>query len=93
LRSLLIDTNVYTHALKGDPEVVSLLRSASRIGISSMTLGELLSGFKAGNREAQNRKELMEFLDSLALIITPALSSHRNASATLHRLPDKPRAP
>jgi len=69
LRSLLIDTNIYTHALKGDPEVVSLLRGASRIGISSISLGELLSGFKAGTREAQNRKELMEFLDSPRVVV------------------------
>jgi tRNA(fMet)-specific endonuclease VapC len=64
VKGLLIDTNIYTHALKGDSQVVSLLRSASRLGISSISLGELLSGFKAGTRETENRKELMEFLDS-----------------------------
>ncbi len=69
MKSLLIDTNIYTHALKGDPEVVSLLRSATRIGISSISLGELLSGFKAGTRETENRKELLEFLDSPRVMV------------------------
>jgi tRNA(fMet)-specific endonuclease VapC len=64
VQRLLIDTNVYTHALKGDQQVASMLRSANKIGISSISLGELLSGFKGGAREAQNRKELSEFLDS-----------------------------
>ena len=64
MKSLLIDTNIYTHALRGDQQVVSILRGANKIGISSISLGELLSGFKAGARDAQNRRELMEFLDS-----------------------------
>jgi tRNA(fMet)-specific endonuclease VapC len=64
VKNLLIDTNIYTHALKGDQQVVSVLRGAKKIGISSISLGELLSGFKAGAREARNRGELMEFLDS-----------------------------
>ena len=64
MSSLLIDTNIYTHALKGDPQVVSVLQSASEIAISSISLGELLSGFKGGNQEHKNRAELEEFLDA-----------------------------
>jgi tRNA(fMet)-specific endonuclease VapC len=64
VKNLLIDTNIYTHALRGDQQVVSMLRGANKIGISSISLGELLSGFKAGAREARNREELMAFLDS-----------------------------
>ena len=64
MSSLLIDTNIYTHALKGDPEVVSVLQRASKIAISSISLGELLSGFKGGNQEHKNRAELEEFLDA-----------------------------
>ena len=64
MSSLLIDTNIYTHALKGDPEVVSVLQRASKIAISSISLGELLSGFKGGNQERKNRAELEEFLDA-----------------------------
>lgn len=64
MKSLLIDTNIYTHALKGDEQVVSILRGARRIGISSISLGELLAGFRKGTRDEENRRELMDFLDS-----------------------------
>ena len=64
MSSLLIDTNIYTFAFKGDPQVVSILQKASRIAISSISLGELLSGFKGGNQEQKNRAELEEFLDA-----------------------------
>ena len=61
---ILIDTNIYSHALKGDPDTISILQHAREIGISSITIGELLSGFKAGRKEKKNREELAEFLDT-----------------------------
>ncbi len=64
MNEMLIDTNIYTHALRGDADVVSLLQKAWRIALSSISIGELLSGFKGGNREEQNREELAEFLDA-----------------------------
>ena len=64
MSSLLIDTNIYTHALKGDPQVVSVLQRTAMIAITSISLGELLSGFKGGNQENKNRAELEEFLDA-----------------------------
>ena len=64
MNKILIDTNIYSHALKGDPEVVQVLRQVLHIGISVVSIGELLSGFKGGNNEQENRKELGVFLDS-----------------------------
>jgi predicted nucleic acid-binding protein len=64
MKEILIDTNIYSYALKGDPDTVSVLKTMSAIGISSINIGELLSGFKGGTREKENRKELEEFLDS-----------------------------
>lgn len=61
---LLIDTNIYSHALKGDPTVVEELQKATGIAIASISVGELLSGFKAGSREKENRAELAQFLDA-----------------------------
>ncbi len=61
---LLIDTNIYSNALRGDGKIVSILQKANEIGISSISIGELLSGFKGGSKEQQNREELEEFLDS-----------------------------
>lgn len=64
MNKLLIDTNIYSHAMRGDDEVVTILQHVTRIGISAVSIGELLSGFKAGNREETNRQELNIFLDS-----------------------------
>lgn len=64
MNKLLIDTNIYSHAMRGDDEVVTILQHIARIGISAVSIGELLSGFKAGNREETNRQELNIFLDS-----------------------------
>ena len=66
---ILIDTNIYTFALKGDEEVISILQKVSRIGISAVSIGELLSGFKGGSKEKENRKELEIFLDSPRVFI------------------------
>ena len=64
MQGLLIDTNIYTHAMRGDPSVVSLLQQATVVGISTISIGELLSGFKAGKQEKKNREELGQFLDA-----------------------------
>jgi predicted nucleic acid-binding protein len=64
VKNVLIDTNIYSYAMRGDPETVSVLQRASKIAICPVSIGELLSGFKAGNREQENRKELDEFLDA-----------------------------
>lgn len=64
MKNVLIDTNIYSYAMRGDSNTVSVLQQASKIAICSISIGELLSGFKAGNREQANRKELEEFLDA-----------------------------
>jgi predicted nucleic acid-binding protein len=64
MKKLLIDTNVYNYAFNGDPEIIQTLQRAQKISICAITIGELLSGFKAGTNESQNRAELGEFLDS-----------------------------
>lgn len=64
MKKMLIDTNIYSHALRGDPETVSSLQRAHKIAICSISIGELLSGFRGGSRERENREELEEFLDA-----------------------------
>ena len=71
MRDFLIDTNIYSYALKGDPETVLTLKKAGLIGISSVSIGELLSGFKGRKREQENRSELAEFLDSPRVRLYP----------------------
>jgi predicted nucleic acid-binding protein len=64
MNKILIDTNIYSGALRGNQEIVQVLRRVSLIGICAVSIGELLSGFRGGNREQENRKELGIFLDS-----------------------------
>ena len=64
MKKVLIDTNIYSYAMKGDTETIAVLRQSHEIGICAVSIGELLSGFKGGNRELENRKELEEFLDT-----------------------------
>ena len=69
MRRLLIDTNIYSYALKGDDDVVEVLKKAEQIGISVISIGELLSGFKGGGKEQKNREELEIFLDSPRVVV------------------------
>ena len=69
MKKVLIDTNIYSLAMKGDAEVVRTLRKIDQIGFSVVSIGELFSGFKGSRREAQNRDELNFFLDSPRVVI------------------------
>ena len=64
MSSCLYNFRVYSLAIKGDADIVGALRRIDRIGFSTISVGELLSGFKGGNREIKNREELVIFLDS-----------------------------
>ncbi|GAB6905580.1 Ribonuclease VapC [Desulfosarcina cetonica] len=64
MKNVLIDTNIYSLAMKGDEKVVAELRKIDCIGFSAISIGELFSGFKGGRRESKNRQELDIFLDS-----------------------------
>jgi predicted nucleic acid-binding protein len=61
---ILIDTNIYSLAMRGEENVVDILRHTRHIGISAISIGELFSGFHGGSREQENRRELNQFLDS-----------------------------
>ena len=69
MNKILIDTNIYSAALRGNSDIIEVLRQVSHIGISSISIGELLSGFKGGSRNKENRKELDQFLDSPRVVI------------------------
>ncbi|MFC1580589.1 type II toxin-antitoxin system VapC family toxin [Thermodesulfobacteriota bacterium] len=71
MKRFLIDTNIYSYALKGEDEVVDVLKEADEIGFSVISIGELLSGFKLGRKEQKNRKELELFLDSPRVVVYP----------------------
>lgn len=64
MSKILIDTNIYSEFMRGDNKVKYILSETQLIGISVISIGELLSGFKGGINEEKNRKELSFFLDS-----------------------------
>lgn len=64
MAKILLDTNIYSAALRGDDEITTTLKQVAHLGICTITIGELFSGFKGGTREKENRHELADFLDS-----------------------------
>ena len=68
---LLLDTSAYSLMKRGHPGAAEAVRSAASIAVTAVVLGELLSGFVTGRREARNRQELTEFLDSPRVQILP----------------------
>lgn len=82
MRPLALDTNAYTAFKRGDANVLATLRQTDRILISVTVLGELLAGFAAGNREAENREELSRFLASPRVEQSPTTA----ATADLYAL-------
>ncbi len=63
-RRLLLDTNAYIAFKQGNADVLEILQHADVIGMSSIVLGELISGFSVGTRTQENLTELNAFLDT-----------------------------
>lgn len=59
-----LDTSAYSQFKRGHPPVVERLDSAEWVGVPSIVLGELWTGFLLGKRLAENRAELNDFLAS-----------------------------
>ena len=64
MKRIIIDTNFYAAFKRNEAEAVNLLKRVESIGVNTVILGELLAGFRRGNRERENRMELDQFLDS-----------------------------
>ena len=58
MRKVLIDTNIYSLAMRGEGSVVDILRKIDLIGFSVVSIGELYLGFKGRRFEPKNREEL-----------------------------------
>ena len=67
-----LDTSAYSHFRRGDPAVVGLIDSAEWIGLPTIVMGELRTGFLLGRRPADNEAELREFLESPVVSELPA---------------------
>ena len=58
-----LDTSAYSNFRRGEPRVVEHLDRAEWIGLPSVVVGELWTGFLLGTRTGENARELGEFLD------------------------------
>lgn len=61
---LALDTNAYTGFLRGDEKVIHVVRQAEHLYLPATVVGELLFGFRGGNRYEENVTQLRRFLDS-----------------------------
>lgn len=64
MERMLLDTSGYAAFKRNVPVALEIIRSVEYIGVNVVVLGELLGGFKGGNREKKNIEELNKFLDS-----------------------------
>ena len=64
MSSLCLDTSAYSNFRRGNEEVAALLDRAELVGVPTVALGELRTGFLLGNRQRHNETELESFLNS-----------------------------
>ena len=62
MTAVCLDTSAYSAFKRGDAEVRSYLERADRILVPTVVLGELRAGFASGSRQAQNLRDLSQFL-------------------------------
>ena len=68
---LLLDTNAYSALKRGHPAAADLVRRSEAVLFSTVVAGELLYGFRSGNRFERNRQELEEFIASPFVKVVP----------------------
>jgi predicted nucleic acid-binding protein len=71
LSSLCLDTSAYSNFRRGNEEVATLLDQAELVGVPTIALGELRTGFLLGGKRRRNEAELDAFLDSSAVEVLP----------------------
>jgi len=89
---VLLDTNAYTALRVGDPVTVGHFRAATSVLLSSIVAGELMHGFRCGNRFDANVAELRQLLDHpLCRLVSPGWDTAWHFSRIAKMLRDKGR--
>jgi tRNA(fMet)-specific endonuclease VapC len=68
---LCLDTSAYSHFKRGDAKARAAITAARWIGVATVVLGELRTGFALGKRRAENERELQAFLDHPVVHVLP----------------------
>lgn len=84
MRTIAIDTNAYVAFKRGDADTVAVLQHAQELQISVTVLAELLAGFAAGSRKADNSRELDQFLNSPRVQLVPSIAATADAYALIY---------
>jgi tRNA(fMet)-specific endonuclease VapC len=66
-----LDTSAYSNFRRGNEEIALLLDQAKFVGVPTVALGELRTGFLLGGMRERNEAELELFLDHPAVEILP----------------------
>lgn len=71
MSSLCLDTSAYGNFRRGNQEPAALLDRAELVGVPTVALGELRTGFLLGGRRRRNETELDAFLDNPVVQVLP----------------------
>lgn len=63
MKKVLLDTNAYSSLLSGDEKILHEIENSDIVYLSVFVIGELLSGFKGGSKEQENKNLLNRFLE------------------------------
>ncbi len=66
---LALDTNAYSEFMRGSPVLKDWIQLAEEIGVSTVVMGELRSGFEAGKKAKANEAGLVRFLQSSRVVV------------------------
>ena len=72
MKKIILDTNAYSHYLRGDQKILNMLGIADVVYMSIFVLGELFTGFKGGEKEIKNKENLDIFLNKPVISILNA---------------------
>ena len=83
---ILLDTSAYVGFKGGTEEVIDSITSAETVLFSPVVLGELMFGFRNGNRFKENMDELNKFLEHqvIEIIHIGKTTSDRYSRIALH---------
>ena len=68
---VLLDSNAYSHLMRGDQQIAEVVRTADEVLLSAIVVGELLYGFRRGSRFERNAADLHSFLDNPYVSFVP----------------------
>jgi tRNA(fMet)-specific endonuclease VapC len=84
MRNILLDTNAYVGYLRGDEKVLAYLGQAENVYMSVFVLGELYAGFRASQREKENKQILERFLQKTTVSVLHASRETADIFGLIH---------